>query len=59
MRKPVLPYANNKGADQPSLCRKSNWFESYLVENPKDMFSRNEAQIHSCYVVNITMEMAP
>ena len=45
-----LPYANNKGADQPahplaSLCSLAGWFESYLVENPEDRFSRGEAQL--------------
>ena len=73
MRKPVMPYANNKGADQTAhsrslisafvvrcldsiillvpmseiscLCLDSGRFESYLVENPEDRFSRDEAQI--------------
>ena len=44
-----MPYANNKGADQPahpnwcmqsfkvlaSFCSWAGWFESYLVENPQ------------------------
>ena len=70
-----MPYANNKGADQPAhprslistfvvhcpdsissfyidnfmtLASFFSWadrFESYLVENPKDSFSRDEAHI--------------
>ena len=73
-----LPYANNKGTDQPahlrslisafvircldsiisvelfymqnlellaSLCSWADWFESYLVANPEDRFSRAEAHI--------------
>ena len=71
-RKPVLPYANSKGEDQPahphslissfvihrldniipllavagisSLCSWADRFESYVVANPEDRFSRNEAQ---------------
>ena len=74
MRKPVyamfMPYANNKGIDQPahpglccllpkyiiplsfysqnfkplpSFCGYAGWFESYLVANPKDRFSRDVA----------------
>ena len=70
-----MPYANNKGADQParmrslirafvvcclysiipilakskkfktlaSLCSWAGWFESYLVANPEDRFSRDLA----------------
>ena len=33
-----MPYANKKGTDQPAR------FESYLVKNPKDRFSRDMAQ---------------
>ena len=73
-----MPYANNKGTNQParlrslistfvircldslinissfyirnfkppaSFCGYAGRFESYLVENPKDRFSRDEAQI--------------
>ena len=43
MRKSVLPYVNNKDADQPahprSFCAAP--FESHLVENPEDRFSRD------------------
>ena len=28
-----------------SVARNAGWFESYLVKNPKDSFSRDEAQI--------------
>ena len=56
VRKPVLPYANNKGADQPahppsliqnfktlaSFYRWASRFESYLVANPEDKFSYDE-----------------
>ena len=28
-----------------SLFSWAGWFESYLIENPEDMFSRDEAQI--------------
>ena len=76
MRKPVLPNANNKGADQPvhlcslistfvvrcldsislsfyiqnfkalaSFCGCAGRFESYLVENPEDRFSHDEAHL--------------
>ena len=77
MKKPVLPYANNKGPDQPTqsdqriccslprqyniscfciwnlkplagLCSWAGRFESYLVENPEDRFSRDEAQLIPC-----------
>ena len=78
IRKPVMPYANNKGADQPahrrslistidvrcldsiissfyiwnfkplaSFCGCAGRFESYLVENPEDRFSRDQAHIIS------------
>ena len=69
-----MPYANNKGADQPaqsnqrlccslprlynilsfyirnfkplaSFCGCAGPFESYVVENPKDRFSYEEAQM--------------
>ena len=75
MRKPVLPYANNKGAGQPAhprslisafvvrcldgtntssfyiqnlkpppgFCGCAGQFESTLVANPEDRFSRDEA----------------
>ena len=68
MRKPVLPYANNKGADQrlycsllrqynissfyirnfktlASFCGCVGRFESNLVANPEDRFSRDEARM--------------
>ena len=62
MRKPVLPYANNKGADQPAhprikdqnfktlanFCGCAGRFESYLVGNPEDRFSRDEAHLCPC-----------
>ena len=28
-----------------AICRKADWFESYLVGNPEDRFSRDEAHI--------------
>ena len=63
----IMPYANNKGADQPvyprslistfvvrclgskylyisrqaCVCRKAGRFESHVVANPKDRFSRD------------------
>ena len=71
-----MPYADNKGADQPahprclirtfvvrflgskrpvlakaeisrltSLGSSSGWFESYMVTNPEDRFSRDRAQL--------------
>ena len=77
-----LPYANNKGADQPahprslisafvihcldsiipllaiaeiwtlaSLCSWAVWFESYLVANPKDRFSRNVAHMSRSWFI--------
>ena len=77
MRKPVLPYANNKGADQPahlhslisafvvhcldsispfSISRDfkplpsfydcADQFESTLIANPDDRFSRDVGQIY-------------
>ena len=58
-----MPYANNKGADQPAhldsiiplltiaeiqtLAGWAGLFESYLIENPEDRFSRDEAQIET------------
>ena len=39
MRKPVLAYANNKGADLPAD-------DSKLVGNSEDWFSRDEAQLN-------------
>ena len=76
MTKPLLPYANNKGADQPArpcslisafvvhyvdsiipilakseisrladLCSWAGWFESYLVGDPEDRFSCDEARM--------------
>ena len=82
MRKPVMPYANNKGADQPAYPRSlisvfvvrcldsmiplvsiteissllasvaaQASFESAVVANPKDRFSRDEDHIYSvCYI---------
>ena len=82
MRKPVMPYANNKGTDHSARPRSlistfvvccldsiissfciqnfkllasfngcAGWFESYLVENPEDSFSRYETQmIHPDFV---------
>ena len=61
MRKPFKPYANNTGADPyntfsfyiqtckplASLCGCAERFESYLVENPEDRFSRDEVQLFS------------
>ena len=76
-----MPYANNKGADQPahlrslisafvvrclesiipqvfyiqnfkplpSFCGSAGRFESYLVENPEDRFSRDVA--HLLYIL--------
>ena len=52
MRKPVMPYANNKGAtcqirNYKTLACFCSWagrFEAYLV-NPEDRFSRDEAQL--------------
>ena len=84
IRKPVLPYANNKGADQPahlhsvisafvvcsldstiSIIAKAKisrpwlvsswagWFESYLVSNPEERFSCDEA--HVSWVLSYTL----
>ena len=74
-----MPYANDKGADQPahmrslisafvvhcldstytcysqsfktlaSLSSWAGWFESYLVQNPEDRFSRDEAHYKDSY----------
>ena len=78
MWKPVLPYSNNKGADQPMhprslistfvvrsldsmipvlaiseisrllicFCSWAGRFESYLVANPEDRFSRDDAHMN-------------
>ena len=40
-----LPYANNKGADQPAHCW-AGQFEYYLVGNPKDRFSHDVAPLN-------------
>ena len=47
IREPVYISANNKGADQTlaGLCSRADWFESYLVKNPEDMFSPDETQM--------------
>ena len=34
-----------KSQKSTSLCSSAGWFESYLVANPKDRFSRDQAQI--------------
>ena len=69
-----LPYANNKGADQPeynissfcirnlkslsSFCGCAGRFESYLVGNPEDRFSRDVALIKTgCKVIYSPFEI--
>ena len=33
----------------------ADWFESYLVENPEDRFSRDKAQIHAIVDIHSTL----
>ena len=46
-----MPYANNKGADQPAHPR----FMSYLVQNPEDRFSRDVAHMIMNYYTNMVL----
>ena len=71
-----MPYANNKGEDQPvhprslirgffvhcldskplaSLCSWAGQFESYMVANPEDRFSCDEA--HMIFKISMTMSL--
>ena len=70
-----MPYANNKGADQPehnissfyirnfklltSFCGCAGRFESYLVENPEDKFSHDEAHIKVIYCLRVVLLLLP
>ena len=55
----ITPYANNKDADQPAhphsldsiIYLVSILAVSWLVENPEDRFSRDEAQLIWAYIV--------
>ena len=35
-----------------SLCRRTDWFESYLVNNPEDRFSRAMALMYLIPILN-------
>ena len=39
------------------LCSRAGWFESYLVGNPEDRFSRDEAQITNKVVATEVHDM--
>ena len=36
---------------QASFCSWAGWFESYIVENPEDMFSCDEAHIRPLAII--------